>query len=57
MTFPIVGQFGLIDNPLIEPPYFFNDDNGSFTGNSFFLLMDGTNFLLMNGTNFLLMGS
>jgi hypothetical protein len=57
MSFPLVGEFGLIDNPLIETPFASNNTPGTVTSDQDFLLMDGEFFLLMAGGNFLLMGS
>lgn len=57
MSYPKVGTWGIVINPLIYSPFETNnspDDN--LPGNDF-LLMDNTPFLLMDGTHFLLMGS
>jgi hypothetical protein len=57
MSFPVPGQFGVIENPLIITPFASNNTPGTVIPASAFLLMDGQMFLLMAGGNFLLMGT
>ncbi len=57
MSFPVPGQFGVIENPLIITPFANNNTPGTVTSASDFLLLDGEMFLLLAGGNFLLVGT
>ena len=57
MSFPVPGQFGVIENPLIYTPFAINNTPGTVTSASDFLLLDGEMFLLLEGGNFLLLGT
>lgn len=58
MSWPALPAFGIVNNPLLDSPFFTNNDEGNVTPpqpNNRFLLLSGGNFLLLNGQDFLLL--
>jgi len=59
MSFPTLPKFGLVDNPLLNSPFVYNNTEGSVSptppGVEDFLLLSGMIFELLSGLDFLLL--